>query len=145
MSKRAHISVKSKLAAALCALFEIPYDDAKNMHEEQVLSLVHWDHYPIRKADGGGDDHFNLVPRLIAAHRKKTAEKDIPELAKTNRIAARQLIFEANMALKAGALAVAAERLAPLSRPGRARPKRKIPSRVNPWPKGRKLQSRKRS
>lgn len=96
MTARAHISLKEKLAAALCQMLcddgtgklvpVIPYDDAKRMTADQVLSLWRWDHYPVRHADGGPDKHFNLVPRLIREHREKTAKVDVPQIRKADRI-----------------------------------------------------------
>lgn len=85
MSARKHISLKTKLAAALSALF-FTHDEAKALSEDQILSLVVWDHDPIPHAHGGPDTHFNLVPRLIAGHREKTAKVDVPMIAKVKRI-----------------------------------------------------------
>lgn len=99
MSRRAHITLKTKLAAALCQMLRpnaegvlvpvIPYEDAKLMSEEQVLSLFHFDHYPIRKENGGPDSHWNLTPRPIPEHREKTGNIDVPQIAKSKRIRAR--------------------------------------------------------
>lgn len=97
---RAHISLKTKLASALCQMLRfdedtrtfvpiIPYEDAKLLSDDQVLSLFQWDHWPIRKEAGGSDEHHNLRPMLIADHRKKTSEIDQPQIAKTKRIQAR--------------------------------------------------------
>lgn len=96
MSKRDHISFKTKLAAALLQMLRpdedgklvpvIPYADAKLMTADQIISLFHFDHYPIRKADGGADEPWNLTPRPITEHREKTAKKDKPELAKSARL-----------------------------------------------------------
>lgn len=89
---RAHISLKVKLAAALLQLRDdagallIPYEDGKLMTADQVISLFHFDHYPIRHEDGGPDEPWNLPPRLIAAHRHKTATIDKPQSAKGKRI-----------------------------------------------------------
>lgn len=101
MSARAHIPLKEKLAAALSQMLRddgngklvpiIPYDDAKQMTADQILSLFAWDHYPIRKVDGGADRHFNLVPRLIGEHRTKTATVDVPQMRKADRIRKREL------------------------------------------------------
>lgn len=83
---RDHIALKTKLASALLALGDIPYEHAKLMSADQICSLYHFDHYPIRKADGGPDEPWNLQPLMIAAHREKTDKKDKPELAKQARI-----------------------------------------------------------
>lgn len=85
MAKRAHISFKTKLAAALATMF-LTHDEAKALSEDQVLSLAVWDHDPIPHAHGGEDAHYNLVPRLIPEHREKTAKRDVPQIAKTRRI-----------------------------------------------------------
>lgn len=90
--KRGHIGLKTKLAAAISAMF-LTHDEAKALSEDQVLSLVVWDHDPIPHAHDGEDAHYNLTPRLIADHRKKTAKTDIPMIAKVRRISADQEAF----------------------------------------------------
>lgn len=82
---RKHVGLKTKLAAALRELAEIPMDDARLMTADQVLSLFQWDH-TIYHADGGSDEHYNLTPLLIKQHREKTAKVDVPQIAKTKRI-----------------------------------------------------------
>lgn len=124
MTKRAHISLKTKLAAALLTMMRpdddgnlvriISHEEAKRLTADQILARYHFDHYPIRKADGGEDVPWNLEPRPIAEHRKKTDEIDVPQIAKQKRIRGE-------------------------TRNGR---RAKIPSRPNAWAKGRKLQSR---
>jgi hypothetical protein len=84
-------SLTTQLASALLALGHVPYNDAKQMSAQQVISLYHFDHFPIPRAEGGPDEHYNLVPRLIAAHREKTARIDVPQIAKNKRIAAKHL------------------------------------------------------
>lgn len=112
MSKRRQPSLETKLAAALLTLGDVPYEHAKQMSARQICSLYHFDHYPIRKADGGKDEPWNLQPLLISAHREKTATKDKPELAK-----------QARLRGETG-----------------NRPKKKIPSQ--PFPKGRGFERR---
>ena len=85
MAVRKYISLKTKLAAAISALF-LTHDEAKALSEDQVLSLIAWDHDPIPHAHDGEDVHYNLVPRLIPAHREKTAKVDIPQIRKTDRL-----------------------------------------------------------
>jgi hypothetical protein len=96
-AKRAHISFKTKLVAALCQMrYEVDgkwelilnHDEAKALSEDQILSLFHWDHDPIPHAEDGADEHHNLVPNLIAPHREKTAKVDVPQIAKRKRVAA---------------------------------------------------------
>lgn len=82
---RKHISLKTKLAAAICQLF-LTHDEAQALSEEQVLQLVAWDHYPIPHAEGGPDTHFNLTATLVPGHKEKTAKIDIPGIAKRKRI-----------------------------------------------------------
>lgn len=96
-NKRGHISLKTKLAAALLTMRRpneqgelepiIDHESAKRMTVDQILSIFHWDHYPIRKEQGGPDEHWNLEPKPILEHRHKTAKKDQPEIAKSKRLA----------------------------------------------------------
>lgn len=148
MSKRDHISLKTKLAAALLMLRDdetgellIAHEHAKLLVAEQIISLFQADHYPIRKDDGGPDEPWNLTFRLIVAHRKKTAKIDIPQMAKSARLRSKEAHHAAVMAAKTGQIETLAAALAPLADPARARPKRKIANR--PFPKGhRPMQSR---
>lgn len=82
---RKYITLRTKLAAAIATMY-LTHDEAKALSEDQVLSLVVWDHDPIPHAHDGEDVHYNLVPRLIPGHREKTAKQDIPQIAKTARI-----------------------------------------------------------
>jgi hypothetical protein len=82
-------TLKTKCAAALLALGDIPHEDAKKMTSDQIISLYHYDHHPRRKAEGGDDHPSNFTPRLIADHRRKTAEFDLPEIAKNKRVRAK--------------------------------------------------------
>lgn len=84
--KRKHIPIKTKLAAALLQLGHIPFSQAQRMTDEEIIALYHFDHYPIPHSQGGEDVAWNLQAVLIAAHREKTAKKDIPQIAKTKRI-----------------------------------------------------------
>jgi|SRR6516225_8265834 hypothetical protein len=82
--KRKHISLKTKLASALLALGHIPYDDAKRMTAEQLISLYQFDH-GILHALGGTDDYWNLTPKMIVEHRQKS-RKDTKAVAKVKRL-----------------------------------------------------------
>ncbi|MDC7784827.1 hypothetical protein PQJ75_00980 [Rhodoplanes sp. TEM] len=103
MATRKHISLKTKLAAALLTLRRvdengvlvpiIPHEHAKLMSAEQIISLFQWDHYPIPHALGGPDEPWNLQPELIRPHRVKTATQDVPTIAKTKRLSAEQEEF----------------------------------------------------
>lgn len=98
MGKRArgYISFKTKLVAALCQMRHevdgkweliLTHDEAKALSEDQILSIFHWDHDPIPHAEGGEDTHYNLTPKLIPGHKKKTATVDVPGIAKRKRVA----------------------------------------------------------
>jgi len=97
--KRGHISLKTKLASALLALHQIPHSQAQRMTADQIISLYHFDHDPIPHAHGGPDEPWNLTPLLKAAHLEKTAEFDIPVIAKTKRISKAQEEFRQRMLL----------------------------------------------
>ncbi len=111
MSNRSHIPFKTKLASALRTMLVeedgklvpfIDYETAKQMTEDQVLSLFHFDHDPTPKAFGGTDEHHNLVPRPILEHRVKTAKVDKPRIAKAARLFADQEKFRRRILEKAG-------------------------------------------
>lgn len=80
------------LAATLRELMGMPIDHAKNMTSDQVISLFHFHHINYYSQDGA-DDHWNLEPMLIAPHKKRTAEIDIPQIAKTKRISEAEVEF----------------------------------------------------
>jgi hypothetical protein len=88
---RKHISLKTKLAAALRELAKIPRDHAELMTEDQVISLFVFDH-GVYHVHGGSDEHFNLTPLLIRANREKTG-KDVTQIRKTDRISKTQADF----------------------------------------------------
>lgn len=94
------MNLRTKLAAALLRLGDVPYEDAKLMTAEQIISLYEWDHYPVRRADGGPDEPWNLTPRLRSAHRIKTTTVDQPELAKGKRIRRKWAEHKARMKAK---------------------------------------------
>lgn len=93
---RKPIPLKVKLAAALLTMKRpneagilvrvISYERAKKMTADQIIAEFHFDHYPIRHADGGPCEPWNIEPRPVAEHLKKTAEIDIPQLAKQKRL-----------------------------------------------------------
>ena len=98
MSKRDHISTETMAASLICQLLAIPHEHAKLMSAAQVISLVHRDHYPVRRDDGlklgmtvaEVDHHSNITIRPIMEHREKTAKIDIPQIAKSKRLRAAQ-------------------------------------------------------
>lgn len=128
MSKRSHISLKEKLASALAQMLQddgtgklvpiIPYEDRKKMTADQVISLFHF-HHNILHTHDGPDAHWNIEPKLIAPHRRETAERDNPAARKVTRISDAQEEFRRRLLAR---------------EPGQARPRSgKIPSR--PFPK----------
>jgi hypothetical protein len=121
--KRDHIPLPEKLAACIGKMLDIPFEHLQLMTADQVLSLVQWDHYPIKHAEpyNGPDVHWNLVPRSIIEHRVKTATIDQPAIAKGRRLDHNEKQHRAVMSLPAS------ERKA---------------ERQSRWAKGRKLQSR---
>lgn len=122
--KRPHISLEKKLAAALLTIVRpdengvmrpvIGYEESKTLTAKQIIARFHLDHWPIRHADGGVSEPWNLCWRPVAEHEDKTRTIDVPEIAKGKRIRGET----------------------------RNGPKRKISARVNPWPGGRKFQRR---
>ena len=108
MTKRGHISWKTKCAAALLDAQLIRerfglhprrwYDDAKQMTEDQFLSLFQFDHNMLHEimlqTDNQDRDMFwNLTPMLIQAHREKT-KTDIKAIAKGRRIRGKRLLTQ---------------------------------------------------
>lgn len=93
---RKYVSFKTKLVAALCQMrhevdgkFELILTnaEAQALSEDQILSLFQWEHGVTPHAEDGPDVHWNLEPLLIAPHKKKTAEVDVPGIAKRKRVA----------------------------------------------------------
>lgn len=93
---RAHISLKTKLAAALLqhvrydeeeAKFVrvISYRESKTLTADQIIARFHLDH-GIFHAHDGADQPWNLTWRSVQEHREKTAKIDIPAIAKGKRI-----------------------------------------------------------
>lgn len=108
LGKSRYIPLKEKLAAVLRDLMvevdgklvrAIPYDVAKGMTADEVIAKFHFDHGIYHVLDGPGE-HWNLTPRLVGEHREKTAEIDIPAIAKTKRIAKKEAAFRERMLQK---------------------------------------------
>jgi hypothetical protein len=120
---REHLSKTTKLASALLALGDVPYDDAKIMHEKHIISLYDF-HHNKRASEDGGNHFSNLEPMLRAAHRERTRKIDVPEIAKNKRIQRKQQEFLRSLWRKdAGE-----SRLRPRSQ----------------WPAGRKIESKRK-
>lgn len=89
MQRRKHISWKTKCASALLFASPMMYDDAKNMTEDQFLSLFEWDHNMFVSSGHEDIDKFwNLTPLFRKAHREKT-KQDAKIIAKGKRIRAK--------------------------------------------------------
>jgi hypothetical protein len=90
--KRKGFSLAEKLAASLLMLRDgngnlvIDPERAKTMTAKEVIACFDFDH-TIPVAIGGTNAPWNVVPRLRADHRHKTAKRDIPQIAKTKRLA----------------------------------------------------------
>lgn len=132
MSKRKAVPLEVKVAAALLMLKDehgerlIPHEHAKLMSAGQILSLFHWDHYPVRHEDGGPDEPWNLTPRFAEAHREKTAKVDAPEAAKGRHLRKKEAEHRFAMGLK-----LIADAMGDAIADAKERPRRrsKIPSR----------------
>jgi hypothetical protein len=104
---RKHISLKTKLAAALLQMRRatpdgrweliIPHSQAFRMTADEIIALFHFDHYPVPHSQGGPDEPWNLDPVMVAEHQKKTAKRDIPQIAKTKRISREHEEFQRRM------------------------------------------------
>ena len=92
MSARTRISDRTLLASCLARLFEIPHAHQVLMHQDQMISLAHRDHFPVPFAEGGTNHFSNVWARLITEHREKTAKTDIPAIAKGKRIRSREIV-----------------------------------------------------
>lgn len=108
--KRKSLSLKTKLAATLLQMRRpdatgklvpvISFDEAKTMTADKILARFHFDHDPIPYAHGGPDEPWNLTPLPVADHRDKTANRDVPQIAKTKRITRKQEKFRQRMLAK---------------------------------------------
>lgn len=76
-----------------------------------IVSVAHYDHYPIPAALGGPGTFNNCRCLCRLCHERVTREHDVPAIAKSKRIA------ETRMGLRA--------------------PKRKMPKHKDPWGRGR--------
>lgn len=97
MARGKEASLKERYAAALLHLEAarctidptlqacIDREKAKQMSPEQIIGHFDVDHYPVPKALGGSNHPTNLNPIPRGGHKKKTAKKDIPVIAKVRR------------------------------------------------------------
>ena len=84
-------SLAEKLASVLLLLkvgdeWLIPEPIRSKGNAKEILKCCQWDHYPIRRVDGGTNDPRNIRPLPDHVHAAKTAKKDLPEIAKGKRI-----------------------------------------------------------
>jgi hypothetical protein len=100
---RKHIPLPEKLAALLGPQLGVTYERLKSMTAKEINSRFDWDHYPIRKADGGDDVHWNIFPRLRADHIEKT-KRDAKDMAKERKVRRAVGNHAANMVMKASKL-----------------------------------------
>ncbi len=82
---RKHISERTLRAATIVAWLELPHRIAKELSEDEIIGMIEYDHYPIRKADGGPDTHWNLRPLLRHDHKWKT-KHDAADMAKERHV-----------------------------------------------------------
>jgi hypothetical protein len=104
------------LAAAVLRILHlegrsIPHKQAAAMTVDEIIGLIERDHDPIPAALGGSNHPSNLVPRLKAVHREKTAKIDIPMIAKVKRIADKYAEYRRKLLAKDGGVPIAAARL----------------------------------
>ncbi len=133
--KRGHISLKTKLAAALSML----------MHQEDrdywrrakapaaiILALFDFDHVVLHAHDGD-DEWHNLTPMRREPHREKS-HRDTSIVAKTKRLRQAPTVIAGKPKTNGVHIGPEVEKRIgdALARPGR--PKARIPSRINPWP-----------
>lgn len=119
--RRDYIPKDELIAAALRQAFDIPYEHARAMTAEQIISLFHVDHGIFKTWEenpGEFDKHWNLTFRQIRSHREKT-KQDIKIIAKGRRITKVNEEFRARILAKTFG--------GPMPEP--SRPKKKIPSR----------------
>ncbi len=119
-------TLTEKLASALCQMVRfdetgravpvISHEESKRLSPEQIIGRFDFDHAVVPHAEGGGNEPWNLVPRLRSEHREKTAKVDVPRIAKSKRLRAAQAAFTEVMEAKAGRAET------PASKPRRCRP-----------------------
>jgi hypothetical protein len=105
MTRARDPNLSEKLAAALLTMLRpdengilvriISHAEAKRLTTKQIISRFRFDHHPVRMVDrealsaaGIPDINHpsNLDPRVTADHDKKTAEIDLPQIAKQRRL-----------------------------------------------------------
>jgi hypothetical protein len=96
VTARAHISWKTKYACALLKLGDVPYEHAKQIHQDQIISLYEVHHNKLHALQP--DNHFsNLEPLLRPEHKARfpkdnAAAKKITRIARVTAEASRRLL-----------------------------------------------------
>jgi predicted acylesterase/phospholipase RssA len=75
----------------------IPFSQAQRMTDDEIIACFHFNHFPIPHSQGGPDCAWNLDPMPVAEHQEVTAKKDIPQIAKTKRLAREHEEFRQRM------------------------------------------------
>lgn len=143
MNKRKHIPDRSMLASALLEIQLMRITSADEQYkflqaakQVSVDDFLRWwaFHHNRYYAEGGSDHFSNLTPILRGEHNKRTAEVDIPQIAKSKRIKRKHLEHLKRMGREAPDLneATLLEAMIKVAAPKR---KRRIPSR--PFPRRR--------
>ena len=87
-------NLNQKLACAVLQLMDIPHEHAKLMTTEQILSLVHCDHYPVAVSVavpiGWTPEQYNHPSNLrmvvVSVNLEKGRKVETPQAAKSKRI-----------------------------------------------------------
>lgn len=109
---KARIPSKVKLAAALLTILRpdstgqlvpvISYEESKRLGPDEIIARFDFDH-GVHEAIDGPTAPWNLTPRPRREHRAKTSAVDIPQIAKTKRLAKAHVDHEGVMLAKVGA------------------------------------------
>jgi hypothetical protein len=110
MAARTDPNLTDKLAAMIVLYLDIPRDVAKGMSNKQIVALLNWDHDPVPVAIavslGWGPEQYNhatnLTGRIPEDHDFKTAKKDVPAIAKADRISDAHVAFQRRVLAKSG-------------------------------------------
>lgn len=155
MTERKAVTMKQKLASALLEMLRLggtPIDRAHAalMHEDQLISLVQFDHDAGYACHGAGNHFTRLTPKLRPEHIEKT-KKDQGVIAKCMRLSEKQEESRRRILAKSGQGEATCQQGEPCKDPSQC-PDPKgcghVPRRKYAWPsrplnmKGAKLRSR---
>ena len=108
--KRARLPTATQIAAAVLSVVReidgklvpiIPREIAVNLSAGEILAMVDW-HHIVPHAIGGSDHPSNIEPILRPEHKARTAKIDVPQIAKTKRIAKAEQDFRVRLSAKTG-------------------------------------------